>query len=79
MVTTIKEQLERKGRDPEKFTFGLYATLALHEDDAVIDAGLENPLLQWMTSTFGRVAMSDWDHEGIEPPFPPRLALLDED
>ena len=70
MVTTMAEQLERKGRDPEEFTFGLYASMALHEDDSVIDAALENPLLKWMVATIGRVAMSDWDREGIEPPFP---------
>jgi phthiodiolone/phenolphthiodiolone dimycocerosates ketoreductase len=70
MVTTMREQLKRKGRDPDRFSFGLYATMALHDDDAVIDAGLDNPLLRWMTATFGRVTMSDWDREGIEPPFP---------
>jgi phthiodiolone/phenolphthiodiolone dimycocerosates ketoreductase len=70
MVSTMREQLERKGRDPDAFGFGLYATMVLHEDDDVIDAGLDNPLLQWMTATFGRVTMSDWDREGIEPPMP---------
>ena len=70
MVSTFREQLERKGRDPDQFTFGIYVSMALHEDDDVIDAGLDNPLLRWMTATIGRVTMSDWDQVGIEPPFP---------
>jgi phthiodiolone/phenolphthiodiolone dimycocerosates ketoreductase len=70
LVTGIKQSLERKGRDPEDFAFGVYASMLLHEDPAVIQAALENPLVQWMTACLGRFKMADWQIEGIEPPLP---------
>jgi phthiodiolone/phenolphthiodiolone dimycocerosates ketoreductase len=71
MVTAMKQALEQKGRDPEAFTFGLYAANLIHEDEAVVEHSLENPLVKWCTGVMGRIIMSDWEHEGIEPPLPP--------
>lgn len=69
-ISRVKEQLERKGRDPEKFGFGVWAMSLLHDDPGVIEQVLDNPLMRWYAATAGRLKMSDWDHEGIEPAFP---------
>lgn len=70
MVTTMKEQLERKGRDPDSFGFGLYCAYLTHEDENLIESKLSNPMVAWFTAVVGRVVMTDWDAEGIDPPMP---------
>ena len=70
MVTAMKEQLERKGRDPERFGFGLYCAYLSHEDENLIESKLSNPMVAWFTAVVGRVVMTDWDAAGIEPPMP---------
>lgn len=70
MVTDCKNQLEHKGRDPDAFAFGLYASSLIHEDHEVIRKGMENPLIKWMTACLGRFNMADWRVEGLEPPLP---------
>jgi phthiodiolone/phenolphthiodiolone dimycocerosates ketoreductase len=69
-IADIRAQLERKGRDPEAFRFGVWATMLLHEDPNAIDRGLDNKLTRWLTAIAGRMSMADWRTEGIEPPFP---------
>jgi phthiodiolone/phenolphthiodiolone dimycocerosates ketoreductase len=69
-IAQMKAQLERKGRDPEKFRFGVWATMLLHEDQNIIDKALDNKLTRWLTAIAGRMSMADWRAEGIEPPFP---------
>jgi phthiodiolone/phenolphthiodiolone dimycocerosates ketoreductase len=69
-IGAIKQALDAKGRDPEEFGFGVWLMALIHEDDAVIDQALDNPLLRWMTAAFGRVNQGDWLQEGIEPIFP---------
>jgi phthiodiolone/phenolphthiodiolone dimycocerosates ketoreductase len=66
----VREQLERKGRDPDAFRFGVWATTLLHDDPAVVDRALDNKLTRWLTAIAGRIIMSDWGIEGIEPPMP---------
>jgi phthiodiolone/phenolphthiodiolone dimycocerosates ketoreductase len=66
----MREQLERKGRDPDAFRFGIWATTMLHEDRDVVDRALDNKLTRWLTAIAGRLNMNDWDIEGIEPPMP---------
>ncbi|BDB39657.1 MULTISPECIES: LLM class flavin-dependent oxidoreductase [Mycobacterium] len=67
---TMRTQLERKGRDPDTFRFGVWATMLLHEDPNVVDRALDNKLTRWLTAIAGRVNQSDWEKEGIEPPMP---------
>jgi phthiodiolone/phenolphthiodiolone dimycocerosates ketoreductase len=69
-ITDMKAQIASHGRDPEQFGFGIFAATLLHEDPAVIDAALDNPLFRWMATTMGRINMNDWDRAGIEPPMP---------
>jgi phthiodiolone/phenolphthiodiolone dimycocerosates ketoreductase len=66
----MREQLERKGRDPDTFRFGIWATMLLHDDPNVVDQALDNKLTRWLTAIAGRIVQSDWDAEGIEPPMP---------
>jgi len=66
----MREQLEQKGRDPDAFRFGIWATTLMHEDPEMVERGLDNKLNRWLTAIAGRVNMNDWDAEGIEPPMP---------
>ena len=66
----MREQLEQKGRDPEKFEFGIWAGVLCHEDPEVIERAFLNPLIAWTTLVMGRINQADWLKEGIEPPMP---------
>jgi phthiodiolone/phenolphthiodiolone dimycocerosates ketoreductase len=66
----MREQLEQKGRDPDAFRYGVWATTLMHEDPELVERGLDNKLNRWLTAIAGRVNMNDWDAEGIEPPMP---------
>lgn len=66
----IREQLERKGRDPDAFRLGIWATMLLHEDQNVLDLAMDNRLTRWLTAIAGRISMADWREENLEPPFP---------
>jgi phthiodiolone/phenolphthiodiolone dimycocerosates ketoreductase len=69
-IKLMKQQLESKGRDPEKFDFGIWSAVLLHEDEDVIKRALTNPLIAWTTLVMGRIIQSEWLKEGIEPPMP---------
>jgi phthiodiolone/phenolphthiodiolone dimycocerosates ketoreductase len=69
-VAAMKQQIERHGRDPEAFDFGVWVVGLLHEDHDRIDAALDNPLLRLLAAVFGRLNQGDWDREGLEPVFP---------
>jgi phthiodiolone/phenolphthiodiolone dimycocerosates ketoreductase len=69
-IAEMKAQIAGHGRDPEEFGFGIFAATLLHEDPAVIDSALDNPLFRWMAATMGRINMNDWDRAGIEAPMP---------
>lgn len=66
----MRAQLVDKGRDPDAFRCGIWATTLMHEDPAVVDRALDNKLTRWLTAIAGRINMNDWDVEGIEPPMP---------
>jgi phthiodiolone/phenolphthiodiolone dimycocerosates ketoreductase len=69
-IAELKGVLERKGRDPETFGFGIFCPVLLHEDADRIDTALDNPLVRWMAATYGRITPTDWRKIGIEPPVP---------
>ena len=69
-IKTLKDEVERKGRDPEKFRIGMWTTVLLHEDDEAIKRALDNPLTRWQAAVFGRIEPRDWRKEGIEPAVP---------
>ena len=69
-VQRMKKDVERNGRDPETFDFGIWVGGLLHEDPDVIDRALENPLTKWTSAIMGRLNQADWELEGLEPAFP---------
>jgi len=66
MVTSVKQLLERQGRDPEAFDFGVWSVVLLHDDPGVIDAAFDNPLVKWLAIA-GRLHQGDWRRAGLEP------------
>lgn len=69
-VQKLRQTLAEKGRDPDKVGIGSFFYVLVHEDPAVIDRALDNPLIRWMAATIGRVNPTDWRKEGIEPATP---------
>jgi phthiodiolone/phenolphthiodiolone dimycocerosates ketoreductase len=69
MVAKLKQDLERKGRDPDAFGFGLWFMNAIHEDEAIIDRAFDGALMKWMAANFGRLDNSRWAELGIESVF----------
>ena len=69
-VTRIKGELERLGRDPESFDFAIWGSALIHEDKDVIAEALDNPLVRWVTATFGRLNQADWKTEGLASVYP---------
>jgi phthiodiolone/phenolphthiodiolone dimycocerosates ketoreductase len=69
-IRRIRQDLERKGRDPASFRFGMWSLVLLHEDPDVIERALDNPVIRWQSAIFGRVNPNDWRKEGIEPAVP---------
>lgn len=65
-VIDMKERVERNGRDPEAFEFGLMAITLLHEDQDAIERAIRNPLVRWLAAASGRMDMSDWAREGVQ-------------
>jgi len=69
-VTSIKEDLKRKGRDPSKFQIGIHAIVLMHDDPAVLESALDNKLVRYMAGMFGRVDADNWAREGLKSPVP---------
>ena len=69
-ISGIKAILKTKQRDPEKFGFGVYIPVLIHEDANAIDRALDNPLIRWFAATTGRVEPADFRKEGMEPAVP---------
>lgn len=69
-ITEMKQQVAAHGRDPEEFEFCIFAMVMPHEDPAMIERTLDNPLFRNLCAIMGRINMNDWDRVGIEPPMP---------
>jgi phthiodiolone/phenolphthiodiolone dimycocerosates ketoreductase len=69
-VASLKQDLERKGRDPDEFGFGLWFMNAIHEDPELIARAFDGPFMKWMSGTYGRFNLADWRRVGLEPVFP---------
>jgi|SRR5580693_1093823 phthiodiolone/phenolphthiodiolone dimycocerosates ketoreductase len=69
-VREIREQLERKGRDPEAFTCGFWPFVLVYRNDDQRERLLANPITKWMTAAFGRLHHGAWKAEGIDLIFP---------
>jgi len=69
-IAALKQDLERKGRDPEAFGFGIYGSVLCHDDEDEMDRLLDNTLVRWWGAMFGRIMPSQWEEEGIASPIP---------
>ena len=69
-VARLKVLLEKEGRDPEDFTFGLWGIVFLWDDEAEFERVVDNPIFKFQAATIGRLNQRDWRKEGIEPVFP---------
>ena len=69
-IKKLKNQLEAKGRDPEKFDFSIWAPVLLHDDKDFVERAFDNALVKWTTCIMGRIIQSEWLKEGIQPPMP---------
>lgn len=70
LVRQVRAGLEGHGRDPEDFELGILAPCLVHEDPEVIGAAQDTPLIKFSAATIGRLNMSDWLDEGLDPIFP---------
>jgi phthiodiolone/phenolphthiodiolone dimycocerosates ketoreductase len=70
MVKPLREDIERKGRDPDAFGFGLWFMNAIHEDRDVLDRALDGAMMKWLAANFGRLDNSRWAELGIQSVFP---------
>jgi phthiodiolone/phenolphthiodiolone dimycocerosates ketoreductase len=70
-VKEIKQLVEQAGRDPDAFRFGLTPTLLIHEDPDILERVIDNNVIKFFASIFGRVNQADWAELGIKSPFPP--------
>jgi phthiodiolone/phenolphthiodiolone dimycocerosates ketoreductase len=70
-VAQLRQEIERYGRDPERFTFGLWPMVLCWDDDDEAEMILSNPLVKWMAAVFGRLAHGDWKDEGLDLIFAP--------
>lgn len=69
-ISEIKQELERKDRDPEAFGFGIFCPALIHEDEDVLDAALDNLIVRWMAAIYGRIQGADWAKVGLDSPTP---------
>ena len=69
-VIKVKQELERKGRDPEEFDFSVWALTLMHDDEGLVEAAVENPLIKFYAAYGGRLDQKDWREFGIDPVFP---------
>ena len=69
-VQATKRELERKGRDPEAFGFGLEFGVLLNDDWNLIEQALEHPLIKLFTAVYGRFGQARWEDEGFTPVMP---------
>lgn len=70
-VAKVKEALMRNGRNVEDFTFGMWFMPLVHEDPAMVEKGLENPLVKYFAASCGKLNQQFWEEEGMEPVYPP--------
>jgi phthiodiolone/phenolphthiodiolone dimycocerosates ketoreductase len=66
----ILDQVESKGRDPEKFRIGVWFPVMLAGDEEELERGLANPLVKWMSGIFGHIDAHLWKEDGLESPVP---------
>jgi phthiodiolone/phenolphthiodiolone dimycocerosates ketoreductase len=70
-IAGVRRMVEEKGRDPGAFRIGLWASVLLHDDSAVLEVAIQNPIIKFASATLGRIDVNAWELEGMGLPFPP--------
>jgi phthiodiolone/phenolphthiodiolone dimycocerosates ketoreductase len=69
-MALIRDMLEKKDRDPDRFETGMVMMVLAHPDPNVVDKALDSPVVRWMTALMGRVGSENWRIAGLESPVP---------
>lgn len=69
-IALMRSSLERHGRDPDDFGYGLLFVTLMHEDSEVIERAFSHPFMRFFSSVVGRFKQSDWPAEGVQPVWP---------
>lgn len=69
-IQRIRDIVESKGRDPDKFRFGIGCPTMIHDDPNVFDKAFDNPLVRWLACVMGRINGADWKRDGLDSPVP---------
>lgn len=72
-IAELRQTVESKGRDPEKFKIGGWIEILLHDEgeEHLVELALKNPMVQWMGVLFGRFPHGAWEAEGFPSPISP--------
>ena len=69
-VSAVRVEVERAGRDPDAFGFGIIPMCLIHESDEVLAQAQQSPMVRLASALWGRLPHSNWRQEGIDPLFP---------
>lgn len=69
-VANVRAAVERHGRDPEAFGFGIWLGCLINDDAEVIERAFDNPCLKYYAGVLGRFNQGDWAREGIDSVMP---------
>jgi phthiodiolone/phenolphthiodiolone dimycocerosates ketoreductase len=70
-IAAIRQDLDRKGRNPASFEIGMFCPVLIHENPEVIAAAAANPIIRWVAATFGHIRGESWARDGLASPMPP--------
>jgi phthiodiolone/phenolphthiodiolone dimycocerosates ketoreductase len=68
-VAVMRDEVERAGRDPDAFGFGVMPMCLIHEQPEVVAAARKSPMIRLASALWGRLPHSNWQQEGLEPLF----------
>ena len=69
-VKTVREAVERAGRDPDAFGIAIMPNCLIHEDEEVIRNSYKSPMIRFLAALWGRSPQINWRAEGLQPPLP---------
>ncbi|WP_123024382.1 LLM class flavin-dependent oxidoreductase [Mycolicibacterium stellerae] len=69
-VSAMRDEVERAGRDPDAFGFGVIPMCLIHESPEVVAMARSNPMIRLAAALWGRLPHKAWRAEGVEPLFP---------
>lgn len=70
-VGNVRNELERKNRDPDDFGFGLEFGVLLSDDTTLLEQIFSHPLIKLFCAIYGRFGQATWAQEGLTSVMPP--------